>query len=901
MSMQVAKQISVVIVLLFFNGCAIFNPNQSPQTEVFDPLVERNTQWQKHVNRGNWEFQNQNFPQAVAAYRAALAVKPQSSGVQRKIAEIYFQQQEYEEAAAEFASFLKLNPENTIVRNYLGYTYEKLNDYQAAGREYERTLKHDPDNLYALNHLGLAYKQTKRLDDADQILRKALSLDPRCRRSESKNLHNYLASIHLERGEIGDAIAEFRESARLFPSAIWPRQQLAALFEARERYYEAQLQYQEILKIDPENLLAPTRLHALAKTHPEYSTSSHNLPVDIVDVDIQTIIKHGSDVSDFPNADVIILLNHFSHDVLPTGQSRYTTHQLVKLLTERGIEKYDDIAIPYQPTAQNITVNIAHTITPDGVLVKPPAEAYNVVTPPGLLSHNLYSDIVWKVISMPALSPGAIIEYQVTLESREVYPVGSQSWVSGGFNFQATDPTRQAIFALRIPNDLTFKWKTDNCELIPQLFHEDETNTYLWSHDKIPALKEESGMPAIEDVTHRLSYSSVNSWDDVYTWYRDLAKDRYVVDETIETIVHNLTKTLPTIEDKIRAIYDYVTSQIRYVGIELGQSAYQPSHASEVIRNLYGDCKDKTTLMITMLDLIGVKAFPVLLNPAPHERVDPDMPSISQFSHMIAAIATNDGYTWVDPASSTCRYGNLPDRDQGRKGFLIGDHKAMFVDIPIFPAHANQLQVKTEIQLTEQGTAEGEISVKTKGQYNLDSRFRYRSIAPGDWKNTIAVELSKQFPGISVDWVKFTNLENLNQPVEILAGFHVDNYVQSIGTRMLLPLPIDEFAGFGELFAPATRQHSLNLGHPMQIQKEILISVPNHWQVSLPRDLNTESDFATLERRYSRDGNVIRYSLRFTLRKSIIASKDYHTAKRFFDTLAKEDHGRLIMERIEVD
>ena len=85
--MQVAKQISVVIVLLFFNGCAIFNPNQSPQTEVFDPLVERNTQWQKHVNRGNWEFQNQNFPQAVAAYRAALAVKPQSSGVQRKIAE----------------------------------------------------------------------------------------------------------------------------------------------------------------------------------------------------------------------------------------------------------------------------------------------------------------------------------------------------------------------------------------------------------------------------------------------------------------------------------------------------------------------------------------------------------------------------------------------------------------------------------------------------------------------------------------------------------------------------------------------------------------------------------------------------------------------------------------------
>ena len=900
MSTRWPYKFHIVVVLLLLSGCAILRPQQGTEKEIVDPLIERHEQWKKQIDRGNWAFQNGDFGTAITAYEAALAIKPTSSEVQRKIGEIHFQQQHYEKTAAAFAAYLKLKPGDTIVRNYLGYTYEELNDYDSAAQEYEGTLKYDPVDLYALNHLGLAYKQTGHLDEAERTLRKVLELDPKCQRNESENLHNYLGAIHLEREEIGDAIAEFRESARLFPNAVWPRQQLAALYESHGHYYQAQLQYQKILAVDPDNLLAPTRLQALSQLNTSASVSPEVSPVNIVDIDSESIIAEASKRDRYLDADVIILLNQFSHDISPTGQSRYTTHQIVKLLTQRGIEKYDDIAIPYQPNAQNLNVNIARTITPDGTIVQPSDEGYNEVTPPGLLSYNIYSDVLWKVISMPALSPGTIIEYQVTFQDIASESVGKQTWFWGGFNFQSTIPTLEARYALRLPDDLKFRWKTHNCELTPQVQQASETTTYLWSATDVPPIDEETGMPAVNDVAMRLSYSSLESWDEVYTWYKDLAKNRYHADHAIQSVVDQLTVNIPKTEDKIREIYNFVASKIRYVGIELGQSAYQPSPASDVMNNLYGDCKDKTTLLITMLDLVGVKAFPVLLNPLPHERIDTDLPSLGQFSHMIAAVPnSNGGYIWLDATSNTCSFGDLPDVNQGRKGFLIGDESGKFIDIPIFPAEANQLILKTDMQLDEEGAVHGEITMRTKGQYNLDSRLRYRQLRPNDWKDTLGVELSHQFPGIHVDWVTSSNLGNLDIPVEMGVGFRVDDYAQSIDERVLLPLPIDEFGDYAALFAATTRKYALNLGYPMQVKKEISIELPDGWMAILPDELTMESSVATVNRQFSRDGNFIRYELSFTLNQSVISPDEYVAAKQFFDRLAKEDGSHLILEPLQ--
>ena len=890
--------ISLIAILLLVSGCSIFSRSQPTEKVIVDPLIERNREWREQVEAGNLALQDGDLKRALEAYQAALAIKPNSSQIQFQIAKIYFQQEEYEKARDAFAATATLDPKNMDVRNSLGYIYEKLNNYDAAAQIYEDTLEVEPHNLYALNHLGLAYKQLGMLDDAERILRKAVEVDPKSARPDSKNLHNYLGLIYWEKGDIGEAIAEFRESIRLFPKDLWAHQSLASLYEEHGRYYEAQLQYHKILEIDPQNLLAPTRLQALAQLDRSVSVSIEVSPVDLIDIDIEEVIAAAPDAADYPDADAIILLNQFSHEVTPSGKSRYTTHQVVKILTERGVQNYDDIAIPHTPKAQYITVNVARTITPDGSVVEPPGEAFNDVTPPGLLSYNLYSDSMWRVISMPALKPGVCIEYQVTLEDAGAESVGSASWFWGGYSFQSTDPTLQSAYALRVPKGMDFKWKAIHCQLNPQILHEEETSTYLWTYGETPALKKEYNMPATNDIVPRLSYSSVESWDAVYNWYRDVAKDRYTVDQAIEEMVEELTADLLTEDDKIRAIYHFVASQIRYVGIELGQGAYQPTPADQVLNVRYGDCKDKTTLMIAMLDLVGIEAFPAMLNPAPYQHIDPELPSLGQFSHLIAAIPReNGGYIWLDPTADTCSYGDLPARNRGRKGFVIRSERGEFVDIPISTPESNRLVVDTEIALTEDGTVRGTMQIDTLGQYNIEARLEYKQVSPSAWKDTLAVGLNKQFPGVRVDAVQISDLEDLNVPVQLNVAFTVEDYAEPVDNRLMFPLPIDEFSDYAEIFAAIERQHPLDLSYPMQMKKTIRIALPEGWRATFPKDVRLENRFASMERQCKLEGNRIHYEINFTIKESVILPEDYPAAKRFFDMLVREDRTQLILEK----
>ncbi len=882
-------------LLFVVTGCTIFTKNPTPST-VVDPFVERTRQWQVQVEAGNSELQRGNLRAALAAYEAALVIRPEVSEVQQKIAEIYFQLAEYENARNAFVAFLALKPNNIAALNYAGYISEKLKDYAAAAGYYERVLAVSADNLYALNHLGLAYRQLQRFDEAVEVLYKALSLDPKCERPESENLHNYLGLIYLEQGKLGEAIAELRESTRLFPKDTWAREQLVTLYEDRQRYFEAQLQCQRILEIDPDNLFALDRFQALAQLNLGPTQITEVPPVNLLNPDVEHIMANAPDTSRYPDADTLILFNHFSHDVLPNGQSRYTTHQVVKILTERGIQKYGDIAIPYQPTAQNIGVNIARTITADGTVLQPPAEAFNDVTPPGLLSQNLYSDAMWKVISMVGLAPGVCIEYQVTLEDK--IP-GGETWLTGGYNFQTTEATLETGYALQIPKMWHFQWKIANDATAkePEVsYTENDTVIYIWRYGEMPALTLEDGMPHVNNVVPRLRYSSIKDWDSVYNWYQELAKGRYTTDADIAAKVDQLTSHLTTIDAKIQAIYHFVATNIRYVGIELGQSAYQPSPANEVFRMQYGDCKDKTTLLISMLDLAGIKGYPVLVSVAPHERVDTALPSLNQFNHMIAVIPTGtDTYIWMDPTSSTCRYGDLPYNVQGRTGFLISDTRGEFVEIPVFPPESNQLVSTTELTLNNEGGVQGTLYIQTKGQYDLNARWAYQQIHSSLLKSTLATELSQQFPGIQIAWHDISDLGDLNVPVKINLGFHVADYATRVGDDMLLPLPIDEFADYAETFANEHRTYPLDMGYPMHIEKTIRIQIPDGWTVTLPKDIHHVVEEAELTRQYKQVGNIITYRLIFTVKNRIVSAAAYSAARVLFTALASEDGARLLL------
>jgi len=896
-----------LILIIIFAGCSIFE-FQHEKKPVVDEFAIKYKQWQKYVTAGNQAIQNDELDKALNAYQQAIAIKPQSSEIHIKIGQIYFRQEEYEKAIESFKTGLQYEPSNNDARNYLGYIYEQKGEEEKAALEYETVLKYDPNDLYALNHLGLMYIKLGKLDQAEVLLRRALEIDADSSSPNNKDVHNYLGLIYEERGNIWQAITEYRESIRLNPDEIWARQHLGSLFEDHGRYYEAQLIYLELLKIDPDNLFAASRLETLEKlTYPQSLTEIK--PVEIIDDNIEEIISSSPSSKQYPDDDAIILLDKFSHEVLEDGSSRYTTHQIIKILTERGIKKYGDIAIAFHSQSQNIGVNIARTILPDGTVIEPSDEAYNDVTPPGLVEYNLFSDLMWKVIAMPALIPGVIIEYKVTVEDALIQDQNveiSETWFWGDMSFQSTDPTLRSKCALRIPTYMQFKWKAYNCQIKPEISMDEQSSIYVWDYGESDGLEVEPNMPCLKEIIPRLSYSSVNSWQEVHQWYQNLAKGQYDVDEIIENKVRELTSGIKDKEIQIKSIYNFVAQKIRYVGIELGQGAYQPSAAIQVFKHRYGDCKDKVTLLIAMLKLAGIKAYPAMINPKPYAKVNIDLPSPNQFAHLICAVPKKQNgilinkldsdYLWLDPTVETCGYRTLPYRVQGRQAFVMPEDKdGFFVTTPTDLSDANRLKISIQMRLDKNGRMNGVEKITTIGQFSIDYRYIYKEIKPVDLKNFFQTALNQKYPGLKIHDVSLSGLDELDVPFLTTVIFSVENYYWDSDDKFIIPIPSDELSEQATLVAQQKREYALETGYPMQIQKHVKLILPDGYVFSnsyQPVEMNF--DFGNFVRKFTFNGKEANYDLEYTIETSSITPSKYHLFKDFIETISREDEIQLV-------
>jgi transglutaminase-like putative cysteine protease len=125
-----------------------------------------------------------------------------------------------------------------------------------------------------------------------------------------------------------------------------------------------------------------------------------------------------------------------------------------------------------------------------------------------------------------------------------------------------------------------------------------------------------------------------------------------------------LTKNAPNDEAKLHALYSYVSTQFHYIGVAFGIGRYQPHSAAEVLANQYGDCKDKHTLLASLLAAVGIPAYPALISTS--REVDGDVPSPGQFDHVITFVPREAGPVWLDTTTEVGPYQYLasPLRDK---------------------------------------------------------------------------------------------------------------------------------------------------------------------------------------------------------------------------------------------
>jgi transglutaminase-like putative cysteine protease len=113
---------------------------------------------------------------------------------------------------------------------------------------------------------------------------------------------------------------------------------------------------------------------------------------------------------------------------------------------------------------------------------------------------------------------------------------------------------------------------------------------------------------------------------------------------------------------------------VRYTGVEFGEARLVPEFPAETLRRKFGDCKDKSTLLVAALRASGIEAYLALLSAGSGQDVMPDLPGLGMFNHAIVfvpATSPHDQDLWIDATTEYARVGTLPAADSDRLALVI--------------------------------------------------------------------------------------------------------------------------------------------------------------------------------------------------------------------------------------
>ena len=471
---------------------------------------------------------------------------------------------------------------------------------------------------------------------------------------------------------------------------------------------------------------------------------------------------------------IVLLEDDESYTFDDAGRLTHVGYFVYKVLTQKGAEGWDAFSLGWQPWHEARPEIRVRVITPD--LAEHLLDPKTITEAPAVEGeYKLYSDAKRLHAPFPAVAPGAVIEEEfIERETEPLFAAGRVGWTIFG---RERVPVEHSHVEFDAPASLPLRTGT---LLLPDLkpVRQESSGRVKLTFDVgrlEPIEPRDPNLPSDEPAYPQLSYSTGASWQAVATAYAKIV-DEHADVSTLEESVGKLIAGRISVSEKETAILDYIGREVRYTGIEFGGAAIVPHNPSETLGRKYGDCKDKATLLVTMLRAAGIPAYVALLNAGTRTDVPPDQPGMGLFDHAIVYVpgtppsgksktATAD--LWIDATDRYARLGQLPIADQGRLALIARPETTALVNIPESTSKENVLEEYREIKLSENGPATITEKTRPGGVYESRYRFYYADKPDKETRENLKAYIKAQYLSDDLGTVESTDPADLSRPFEL--------------------------------------------------------------------------------------------------------------------------------------
>ncbi len=579
------------------------------------------------------------------------------------------------------------------------------------------------------------------------------------------------------------------------------------------------------------------------------------------------------------------------------------TYVAIRIDSAEAARDFSQIIVGFNSYFEELTLDFANISTVEGKVAMIAKDAIQFQS----RGQNDYlEDRQDLVFSLPAVQVGSVLEFQYT--RKEIKSVIPSEWFSrftfywwqqrvGEQGYRA-DPVDEVYYRLRAPQVLSLD--VLNPEIIglsfkkssSQLVNGIATINYIWRVKDLPAFIMQEGMPINLDLAPRIYLSSIKKWQDIDRWAQGVIAPQMASSDEITQLAKRLSASARSREQKIKAVYEYVQKNVRYVFAHVGRGGYQPHTAMETLHSAYGDCKDQTVLTVTLLREMGIESYPALLSTKANGYMDLKLPSVP-FDHMITYIPgdSNTKALWLDTTGDNSLFPGYHWSLEGQPALIINGkggelHEAL-------PRHAIQEHaaiVEMDFEYPPQkNTVDIIMKITLSGLYeqNIRSWWKYNTLRDKGLQQFVL----QAYPSAEVVEAKVEYGEDLWQPVKITGRLRVTDAWQGVPSPMSVAFGLPQlfrlFGGYDNLDKPENRRQPYAVSSGYQLKMITRIPKPaKDYVVLTPTagpDLNNH--FFHLQQKSRYENNLYTVEITYEMAEQIINLDQYAEFYRQMDSL----------------
>jgi hypothetical protein len=521
-----------------------------------------------------------------------------------------------------------------------------------------------------------------------------------------------------------------------------------------------------------------------------------------------------------------------------------------------------------------------------------------------------------RIVNPPGADPGAVVTCETETQLRPY--MTEEVW-----DIQYAIPVVNEALELSLPPGGHFSdtWRGHEA-MKPE---EVAGNHLRWEIHDMPALDLENvrSAPARGALAARMSVNwgqtavrgTDAEWRAIGQWMGGLEEHRPDPTPEITAKAQELTAGAPDLYTKLERITDYIQKNIRYFVVETGIGGWQAHWASDIYRNKYGDCKDKTTLLISMLQAVGIKAYYFHVDTR-RGYIDPKAPSLYG-NHMITAIEvpagdkdprlmaltkTPQGKTLLifDPTDEWTPVGLIRAELQGAYGNIADGENSQALEMPVLPATSGGLVRQGKFTLAQDGSLSGEIDELRTGDDAQRERISIKYSDTKELHEELERRLSADLPGLAFKDYKFASVTELEKPLDLTVTLSAANYAHSAGPLLLLrPRVLGSHAhSVPDVMEGRPRRYPIVLGHPGTWKDSFDIALPAGYAVDdTPQPVSVDVDFASYKSTVTAKGNMLHYESEYVVRDVEIPPAKAAEFRKLEQAIVASEKGSAVLKK----